>query len=195
MLLIVGLGNPGKQYANTRHNIAMRIIDGLSSNYKEMPKLLSQLAVEMFERRKVIFQKPLTFMNNSGEAVKKTAGFYKIPLEHLLIIHDDMDLPLGKIRFIEKGTSGGHKGVQSIMDQLGGNQFSRLKIGIGRPPLPMTPEAFVLAPFSSEEEELLRNLIPAVQESIRFYIKNGITKTMNKYNGPAQIFNFQLGIE
>lgn len=148
MLLIVGLGNPGKKYQNTRHNIGARMVD-------KLPK-----------RSGFIVVKPKTFMNQSGKAVKALIKFYKIKPENLWIIHDDIDLPLGKIRISKGRGSGGHKGVQSIIDELGTKDFWRLRIGIcPKEGKPKNIEKFVLQKFTKEEEKIVKEVIKkAIQE-------------------------------
>lgn len=156
MKLVVGLGNPGKQYERTRHNVGFRVIDAMSKPVD------------------VIYLKPPTFMNNSGAAVQAALRYYKIGLPDVLVVFDDKDLPLGTIRFRTKGSSGGHNGVQSIIDHLGSNQFARLKVGIA----PTDPAGvisdttdYVLAKFSKAEEKQLPEIIERVVEKVKEWVK------------------------
>ncbi len=156
MKLIVGLGNPGKQYAKTRHNVGFRVIAALPT------------------QPNVIYLKPDTFMNNSGTAVKAAMHYYKISLPDVLVVFDDKDLPLGTIRFRTKGSSGGHNGVQSIIDHLGNSQFARLKIGTA----PADPNEvihdttdYVLGKFTKEEEKQLPDIIEQAAQKVKEWIK------------------------
>lgn len=144
MRLIIGLGNPGKKYAQTRHNLGFMVLDALGTAIAKKDNFL--------------LVKPQTYMNLSGQAVAKIARYYKIKPEEILIIHDDKDLPFGKIRIRHKGSAGGHLGVQSVIDALKTDKFSRLKIGIGKPDIKNT-EKFVLQKFSSEERKKLPEII------------------------------------
>jgi len=145
MRLIVGLGNPGKKYERTRHNVGFLVVDALA---------------KAIDDPKIIILKPDTYMNRSGEAVRETMQFRKIPVKNLLVISDDADLPFGEIRVREKGSSGGHKGLQSIIDTLGTNAFTRVRVGIGRPDNPNTPlEDWVLGTWSAEEKKNLPDII------------------------------------
>ena len=168
MILIVGLGNPGKKYQKTRHNIGFGVIDKL--------KLLNL--------KGVILTKPQTFMNNSGEAVKSLVKKYKIPTTNLWVIHDDIDLPLGKIRIVKNRGSAGHKGVESIVKELGTKNFIRFRIGIS----PKTgklrnPEKFVLQEFNKEEEEeIIKGIIQKTVKGVEYAFKNRLEKTMSKFN-------------
>jgi len=156
MILIVGLGNPGKKYAKTRHNIGFRVIDALRNE---------------LSNKDIVLLKPETFMNDSGKATKAMISYYKIPLENLYVIHDDIDLPFGTIRVSKDSSSAGHKGVQSIIDELGTQDFSRIRIGI-RPPLLRQgfggqAQDFVLEKFSKQEEKQLKEIIKKAAEQIK----------------------------
>jgi len=151
MILIVGLGNPEKKYAKTRHNIGFRVIDTLRN---ELPN------------KDIILLKPETFMNDSGRAAKAMISYYKIPLENLYVIHDDIDLPFGTIRVSKDSSSAGHKGVQSIIDELGTQNFTRIRIGI-RPQKEVDTIKFVLQEFSKEEEKQLLEIIKKAVEQIK----------------------------
>ena len=183
--LIVGLGNPGREYARNRHNLGFRCLERLAqmhglSFHKRQAKAL--LALGEIAGRKVILAKPLTFVNLSGDAVARLARFYKIPPAHILVIYDDLDLPPGKIRLRPSGGAGGHKGMRSIIESLGTPDFPRLRVGIGRPPGCMDPVDYVLQDFSPEEEEMLEEVCDRVTSAVELFLEEGIAAAMNAYN-------------
>lgn len=160
MKLIVGLGNPGKEYEKTRHNVGFMILDKFSEEVFRMEK---KFKAEVFKNNKFVLLKPQTFMNNSGESVLSAMSFYKISLEDLLVIHDDVDLPLGVIKVSKGEGFAGHKGVFSVMEKLGTKDFWRLRIGVESPLRgKMETDNFVLANFSQEEKFLLNKVIVKV---------------------------------
>lgn len=186
MKIFVGLGNPGTEYAKTKHNVGFMLADRLA---KELGAEIwknnfnALIAETFFDGEKILIVKPQTFMNLSGEAVGPLTNFYKLPTENLIVAHDDMDLPVGKIRLRQKGSGGGHHGIESIIQHLGGEKnFPRVRIGIGRPPQNWTVNNHVLSPFNSEDaekiSETIENLIPAVLCIFR----EGIDIAMNKFN-------------
>ena len=151
MILVVGLGNPGKKYEKTRHNIGFRVIDML---VKDKPNC-------------VVLAKPQTFMNSSGKAVKALVGFYKIKLESLYIVHDDIDLPLGEIRVVKNRGSAGHKGVESIIKELKTKDFNRIRVGVcPKTGKPISVEKFVLQNFTKEEEKTIKKAVEEVIQTI-----------------------------
>ena len=163
MKMIVGLGNPGERYRLTRHNIGAVLIERFSKNRSiavTQEKFSSRIGQGEVGRHKVLLQIPLTFMNLSGEAVSEALNFYKIPIELLLVVHDDIDLALGRMKLDFDAGAAGHKGVLSIIDRTGGASFYRLRLGIGRPARKEEVEGFVLSPFSGDEgaavEEMLQ---------------------------------------
>ncbi len=184
--LIVGLGNPGLAYRHNRHNVGFMVADALA-NKLEIPlkrvKFKAQIGNGKLEDIPIIIAKPLTFMNNSGEAVAPLVRYFKVPLERLLVIHDDMDLPLGTLRMRPSGGSAGHNGMLSIFDKLGTNAIPRLRVGIGRPPGRMDPADYVLQDFPKSDEELLKMVIAQACEAALAFITNGLEKAMNTYNG------------
>ena len=184
--LIVGLGNPGLAYRHNRHNVGFMVADALA-NKLEIPlkrvKFKAQIGNGKLEDIPIIIAKPLTFMNKSGEAVAPLVRYFKVPLERLLVIHDDMDLPLGTLRMRPSGGSAGHNGMLSIFDKLGTNAIPRLRVGIGRPPGRMDPADYVLQDFSRSEEELLNMVITQACEAALAFITTGLEKAMNTYNG------------
>ena len=184
--LIVGLGNPGLAYRHNRHNVGFMVADALADKL-EIPlkrvKFKAQIGNGKLEDIPIIIAKPLTFMNNSGEAVAPLVRYFKVPLERLLVIHDDMDLPLGTLRMRPSGGSAGHNGMLSIFDKLGTNAIPRLRVGIGRPPGRMDPADYVLQDFPKSEEELLNMVIAQACEAVLAFITTGLEKAMNTYNG------------
>jgi peptidyl-tRNA hydrolase, PTH1 family len=187
--LVVGLGNPGRQYRDTRHNIGFMVIDILC---KEMGITLTRMqskaliAVGSLEGQKVIVAKPQTFMNLSGQSVGGLVKFYKIPLEQLIVAHDDLDLPLGTIRLRPGCGSAGQKGIASTMQHLGSPEFARLRLGIGRPPGQMSPSAFVLQKFTNAEQEIVDLVMDRSLGAVRTFIREGLDAAMNQYNGSLQ---------
>ena len=184
--LIVGLGNPGLAYRHNRHNVGFMVADALADKL-EIPlkrvKFKAQIGNGKLEDIPIIIAKPLTFMNKSGEAVAPLVRYFKVPLERLLVIHDDMDLPLGTLRMRPSGGSAGHNGMLSIFDKLGTNAIPRLRVGIGRPPGRMDPADYVLQDFPKGDEELLKMVIAKACEAALAFITTGLEKAMNTYNG------------
>ena len=165
-ILIVGLGNPGNEYKNTRHNVGFMAIDALVPADAVWKKEKNALTVRTeIDGYNILFAKPQTFMNNSGEAVGALMAFYKIPLENLVVIHDDMDLKLGTLREKVGGSSAGHNGIKSI-DAVVGNEYKRIRIGIGHPrdfDNPMNPADWVLGKFDSEQLKQIKSVIESIQ--------------------------------
>ena len=183
--LIVGLGNPGRDYANNRHNVGFLTADRWAVAHTIAFNKIQHHAIiapGRVNQRRVIAAKPQTFMNESGRAVGALLRFYKVPVERLLVIFDDLDLPFGTIRLRAEGGAGGHNGMRSIMQHLGGNQFARLRIGIGRPPGRMDPAAYVLQDFSRAETDELNGLLDRAVYAIDVFTQEGITTAMNQYN-------------
>ena len=163
MFLIVGLGNPGLKFKNTRHNLGFDIVNLIKkqesfSAWQNKKKLKVKISQGVIGEKDIILAKPQTFMNLSGQAVKQLIKFYKIPLENLWVIHDDLDLEIGKIKIKKDSRSAGHKGVQSIIDELGTKNFNRLKIGIGPKPMEADSKKFVLQKFNKNEKEILKGV-------------------------------------
>ena len=188
MKLIVGLGNPGKKYEGTRHNFGFEFLDFLAGDFgfsfQKSAKFRAEFAeIKNVPYQKVFFLKPHTFMNLSGESVQSLMSFYKLTLDDMLVIHDDVDLPLGKIRFVREGGSGGHNGINSIVNVCGGAGFNRLKLGVGRPKVVQQEVAdHVLEKFSSEEAKDLQKIFQNCAEALKVYIADGIQVAMNQYN-------------
>ena len=185
MKLIVGLGNIGTKYTFTRHNVGFMLADsiainnGINFNDNSRLKCMTTRLIDNGEQYIII--KPTTFMNLSGEAVRAVMDYYKIPVEDVLIVYDDLSLELGKIRFRANGSDGGHNGIKSVIQHLGTKDVARLKIGIG--PQPNIPsEVFVLQNFSKEELETLKDVLTKAKEGITCHFKDGISVAQNKYN-------------
>ncbi len=187
--LLIGLGNPGREYQTNRHNFGFMLIDRLAvrlgaRGLKVQSKAIVTSAI--YEDRKLILAKPQTYMNLSGQSIQGLANFYKLPLENLLVAHDDLDLPFGTIRMRPGGGPGGQKGIASTIERLGTKDFARLRLGIGRPPGRMDPAAYVLQDFSRDEAKSLSELLDRAADAALEFVINGLDKAMNKFNGTAQ---------
>lgn len=184
--LIVGLGNPGKQYAANRHNAGFMVLSRLAEKLGEQFSRMESRALvakATYQNHRLILAKPQTYMNASGSAVRSLLRFYKVPLQNLLVAFDDVDLPFETLRIRAEGGSGGQKGMQSIIEQLGSEAFPRLRIGIGRPPGQMEAADYVLKDFSKNEKEFLDITLNRAVDAILTYIGDGLDKAMNIYNG------------
>ncbi len=185
---MVGLGNPGSKYEFTRHNIGFRTVDSLAQDieveFKKVKSYYSLISRGMINNQKVILIKPQTFMNLSGRAVSKVVSYYKIPLQDLLIVYDDLNLELGQVRIRKKGSAGGHKGIESIMQYLNSEEIPRLRIGIGNPSVNFTFNcmSYVLSNFNNDEKDKIEELIQLSTEAIKTVIEDGFEKAMRKYN-------------
>jgi PTH1 family peptidyl-tRNA hydrolase len=182
---IVGLGNPGRKYKNSRHNVGFMVIDEVAKklNFKfTRMQSKSMISKGLYLEKKIILGKPRTFMNLSGQSVASLFRFYKIPFENLLIIFDDADLELDRIRLLPEGGSSGHKGMKSIIRDLGGQNFPRLRIGISRPTGKMSTPSYVLQDFSKEEVETLEFVLDHASDAVLKFISEGIDTAMNIYN-------------
>ncbi len=183
--IIVGLGNPGRAYRETRHNIGFTLVNHLADRLGvEFTRMESKSLVTKgtFAGHQLILAKPMTYMNLSGQAVRSLVRFYKIPLDKLLTCYDDVDLPLGTMRMRPDGGAGGHKGMQSIIEQLGNQGFPRLRIGIGRPPGRKTAASYVLDDFSPDETEFLQVILDRAVDAVLTFVTDGIDAAMNQYN-------------
>ena len=181
MKLIVGLGNPGREYENTRHNIGFMVLNYFPGNNFQQERFNALYYKTKVNGEDVVFVEPLTYMNLSGEAVVRFANFYKIEPKDILIIQDDLDLPVAKYRLKYKSSAGGHNGIKSIIKCLGTDEVPRLKIGISNNKL-MDTKDYVLHKFTGEELEELNAIIPKMEEIIKYFIDHGIVDTMSKYN-------------
>ncbi len=180
MKLIVGLGNIGKEYINTRHNVGFMVVDNYVKEETWKEQFNGLITTLTINEEKVLFLKPTTFMNASGIAVQKVVDYYDIALEDILIIHDDLDIPLGKYKLKTNSSSGGHNGIKSIISALNSENFSRLKVGISKSDEEVID--YVLGKFSKEEKKKLESNFPIFNEIIEYFVSNGIDKTMAKYN-------------
>lgn len=186
--LIVGLGNPGREYKETRHNAGFMLLDRLAQRLGEKFTRLESRALvtkATYQEQRLILAKPQTYMNESGKAVGALSRFYKVPLDNLLVIYDEVDLPLGTLRLRPGGGSAGQKGMRSIIDRLGSETFPRLRIGIGRPPGRMEAADYVLQKFSRSEAEIAAQMLDRAVDAVLVYVTAGLDKAMNMYNNPA----------
>ncbi len=187
MYIIAGLGNPGRNYTGTRHNIGFETADALASKFDikfSKTKFKADIGEGIIGGEKVILAKPQTFMNLSGESIRPLRDWYKVPDENIIIIYDDISLPLGKLRLRAKGSAGGHNGMKSIIYQLGTDLFPRLKIGVGAPQNENIDLAdFVLGKFSKEETKILTESVIKATEAVESIITRGVSETMSRFNG------------
>ena len=185
--LLVGLGNPGDKYDNTRHNVGFAAIDQLAEELRvPVQKLKYRALTQTVELggAKVLLMKPIPYMNLSGEAVGEAARFFKIPADHVLVLSDDVSLPVGKLRIRKGGSAGGHNGLKSIIQHLGTDQFPRVKIGVGEKPHPDYDMAdWVLGKFTGEDLKAITQAIQRAGKAAACYIQDGPDKAMNKFNG------------
>lgn len=190
--LIIGLGNPEKKYDQTRHNIGFDFVDYLANywsfNWQKNTKFKGFFSEGIpLNQNKIKLLKPLTYMNLSGQSVRAVLDWYKLPRESILVIYDDMDLPLGRIRMRLSGSAGGHNGMKSIISHVGGQNFPRLRIGIGKSDGKHQTVSHVLGKFSPSERELIAKIFPVTKEAIELSLKEGVEKSMSLYNG----FNYE----
>jgi len=185
MHLIVGLGNPGKKYESTRHNIGFMVIDELLDRYGwklDKTKFNGKYAMERFEDKVVLLQ-PQTYMNLSGESIRPLMDYYHIDVDDVLVMYDDLDLPTGKIRLRQKGGHGGHNGVRSTIDHLGTKEFKRIRLGIGRPVTAVPIVKYVLSTFPKEQEEDVQRSIKKAADACESWLKgNAFPEVMNTFN-------------
>ena len=188
--LLIGLGNPGREYANTRHNFGFMAIDRLAVRLNARGMKVMSKAIVMdskYEDHKLILAKPQTYMNLSGQSVQGLAHFYKIPNENLMILSDDLDLPFGTIRIRASGGPGGQRGLSSILEKLGTKDIPRMRLGIGRPPGRMDSADYVLQSFSRDDLQSLSELLDRAADAALEFVTNGLTASMNKFNGDTSV--------
>lgn len=189
LFLVVGLGNPGREYRDSRHNFGFMVVDrfvqSLNAEFNKS-QLKSLTATVTVAGKKVLVAKPQTFMNLSGDSAVPLMKYYKIPAERLLVVHDDMDLPFGVLRMRPGGGAGGQKGLASIINRLGHQDFARLRCGIGHPPGQMEVHDYVLSSFSKNDEPLLPAVIDNAVGAVEAFITEGIQFAMNRYNGSVE---------
>jgi len=186
--VIAGLGNPGNQYARTRHNVGFMAVERLAERWRidwsTEPKFKCRLARTGKDDRKILLSRPETFMNSSGEAVEPLTSFYQVSHQNTLVVLDDADLPFGTVRLRPEGSSGGHHGLESIQERLGGADFPRLRIGIGRTdPAQREITGYVLSQFRADERELLEKVLTRACDQIECWLAEGILSAMNRFNG------------
>jgi PTH1 family peptidyl-tRNA hydrolase len=185
--IIAGLGNPGEKYKNTRHNTGFVVVEALASRHSINGKFNSRfnaiIGKGSIKGTEVLIVQPLTYMNLSGEAVFKILNWYKADISDLLVVFDDVSLDLGKIRFRQEGSAGSHNGIKSIISCCGGQNFARLKVGIGPNPGEHLWTSYVLEKFTAEELEILKKIIPLSVEAIEDCLSSGMDFVQNKYNG------------
>jgi PTH1 family peptidyl-tRNA hydrolase len=183
--LVVGLGNPGRQYAQNRHNVGFQSVDHLARVHSidlKKTRFKALYGQGQIAGQRVMLAKPLTFMNESGQAVGALSRYYKAPVERIIVIYDDIDLALGKIRVRPGGSSGGHNGIKSLLQHVGQDSFVRIRIGIGRP-AQGDPVDYVLNDFDRDQEPIIAHAYEWVDEIIRCILREGVQQAMNIYNG------------
>jgi len=193
MFLIVGLGNPGAEYAKTRHNAGFLLVEKLAASWrvdwKNERKFQARIARIEGQSRRVLLCQPQTFMNASGETVGTVADFYQLPLKQLLVVVDDADLPLGEIRMRSGGSSGGHHGLESIEQHLGSREFARQRLGIGRHDGAREIMDYVLSRFDGAETALMKKVLDRAASQAECWLDEGIEKAMNRFNGVVDSVN------
>ena len=185
MKLIVGLGNPGTRYEGTRHNVGFRVIDRLAAQTAipvEQSLCDALIGEGALQNEKILLAKPQTYMNRAGQSVAALIHKYGIEANDVIVVNDDLDLPFGRIRIRPGGGAGGHRGLVSIMENVAGLSFPRVRVGIGRPPQGMDAAEYVLEPFNAAELEALDEIIARTAEAVRCLVRHGIEQAMANYN-------------
>jgi PTH1 family peptidyl-tRNA hydrolase len=188
--LFVGLGNPGFKYKNMRHNIGFQVVDILSERWRlalTQQSCSARWGRGNYHGNKVLLAQPETYMNLSGRAVFRLLSFFDLSTSELLIIHDDLDLPLGRLKFVEKGGAGGHRGIASIISTLHTMEFLRLKVGIGRPQYGEAVEQYVLSPFYPSECDLVAAMAERAADAIETFLLSGLTQAMSLFHGQGPL--------
>jgi peptidyl-tRNA hydrolase, PTH1 family len=188
MKVVVGLGNPGNKYHGTRHNVGFAVIDSLAAAPgvgRFLERFQAEIAEWQVDDQKVLLVKPETFMNLSGRPVRQVVDFYQLPLEDLLVVGDDVNLPLGKLRFRSKGSAGGHNGLRDIQSHLGTNEYSRLRIGVDAPGQEDMID-HVLSRFKPGERPVIEEAVATAAQAVEVWIREGIQVCMNRYNGKSE---------
>ena len=187
--LLIGLGNPGREYKDTRHNFGFMLIDRLAVRLNARGMKVQSKAIvtnAIYEDRKLILAKPQTYMNLSGQSVQGLVNFYKIPLTNVMVLSDDLDIPFGTIRIRAAGGPGGQRGLSSVIESLATKDFPRLRLGIGRPPGRMDPANFILQNFSRDEMKSISEILDTAADAVLEFVKNGLNAAMNKFNGDVK---------
>ena len=185
MKVIVGLGNPGEQYARTRHNVGFDVIEYLADDLKidiKEAKFKGLFGMAVIGGEKVFLLKPMTYMNLSGESVRPLIDFYKIDVDDVLVVYDDLDLPVGKIRLREKGGHGGHNGIRSLISHLQTNEFKRIRVGVDRPPAGTTVVNHVLGKYRPDEKAHIDDAIKQAADACKAWLSKDFKQVMNEYN-------------
>jgi PTH1 family peptidyl-tRNA hydrolase len=184
--LVVGLGNPGSEYAATRHNIGFLVVDELAGRargrFASHKRARAQVAEERVAGHRVVLAKPMSYMNESGGPVKALAEFYKVPLEHLVVIHDELDIDFATLRLKHGGGDNGHNGLKSLRRSLGSGDYYRIRVGIGRPPGRQDPADYVLKPWSSLERKELELLVGDAADAVETLLTDGLERAQNRFN-------------
>ena len=183
--MVVGLGNPGEAYAKTRHNAGFMAVDEVSDAFfiaLDKQKFDTRFGIGSVNGVKIVLAKPMAYMNRSGPQIQKIAGYFRILIEDILVVHDDIDLVFGRLKIKEKGGDGGHRGVRSIIDAFGGGDFTRLRIGVGRPDAERGASDYVLGKFSLEERKVLSQIITSAKDAIVTILCKGTKEGMNRFN-------------
>ncbi|MBI2986974.1 MAG: aminoacyl-tRNA hydrolase [Deltaproteobacteria bacterium] len=185
MKVVLGLGNPGKKYARTRHNMGFLVVDRIATENRVTVKQRRQdslIGGWQTDGKRVLLVKPQTFMNHSGEAVRQLLRLFPFTAKDLIVIHDDLDLPFGRIRIRPRGGAGGHRGMLSILEAVGEEAFFRVRVGIGRPPPGVDPTDYVLEPFSPEERSALEQVLSRAAEAVTCLLGEGPQRAMEAFN-------------
>lgn len=183
--MIAGLGNPGKEYQETRHNIGFLAVEALAQRWSlswKKGRFNSLLAKGKYKNFECLLVKPQIFMNRSGEAIAPLLNFYRASLEDLIVFHDDLDLPLGRLKIKSGGGDGGHRGIRSLIESLSSEEFIRFRLGIGRPPQRVDPVEYVLRPWENEEKKGLPEVIQKGTEALEYFLDKGLEAVMNRYH-------------
>ncbi|MCF8024652.1 MAG: aminoacyl-tRNA hydrolase [Desulfobacteraceae bacterium] len=183
--LIAGLGNPGKKYGFTRHNAGFTAAEGVAEHCRiaiDQKKFKAHFGKGEYAGSQIIVAKPGAYMNLSGPPLRQLAGYFNIPIEYILVIHDDIDIEKGRIKIKEKGGHGGHNGIKSIMEAFGSGDFPRLRIGVGRPEPPTATTDYVLGRFTAEEKKLFAEVLQVAEDAVLTIIRKGLAEAMNQFN-------------
>jgi PTH1 family peptidyl-tRNA hydrolase len=193
MHLVVGLGNPGPEYQENRHNLGFKVVDELYARARRpqpgtapRAKFGAEIGEVTVGGERVLLCKPMEFMNLSGQAVARVAGFWKVPVGKLVVVHDELDLPFGRLKLGAGGGHGGHNGIRSLLADLGDAGFARVRVGVGRPTPGHDPANYLLSNFSRAEAKELPELIGAAADAVETILGSGLTAAMNKFNGKGQ---------
>ncbi len=184
-VLVVGLGNPGQEYRLTRHNVGFMVIDAWCEKLGvklEGPRFNARIGLAKFGDKNLFFLCPLTYMNRSGASVKACADYYHLSAERILVVHDDLDIPIGRVKVVRGGGSGGHKGVSSIAEHMGTNSFPRVKVGIGRPQYGEAIEDYVLSPFYEDQQEIAEKAVQLAVRACELFVLEGVDVAMTQIN-------------